>query len=335
MKKIIIYIVTTLSLIALAFYLGWFVRDAYFPKLYRPQFIRENGFNFIKPLILCDANPERKYPEISKLENDIKTVITSQQKSGTINDASVFFLDFKTGGRFDINKDSTFNPASLAKLSVMIAYYKMAENNPELLDEKIKVTYDANHDYNNIQEIKPDQFAENGKTYTVRELIKLMINDSDNNSYYALLNFVDPNVLKKIFNDLQIPDLVIQDPNSLNNITSNEISYLFRVLYGSTYLSRESSEEIMQMMTESHYKAGIASGVNPDVKIANKYGLLALKENGAIIQRELHDCGIIYDPNHPYLLCIMTKSNSSISQIEDMMKTISSKTYQTITAQPQ
>ena len=51
--------------------------------------------------------------------------------------------------------------------------------------------------------------------------------------------------------------------------------------------------------------------------------------DGPSQQGELHDCGIVYYPNQPYLLCVMTKSKSvDITPVERTIAQISSIAYQ-------
>jgi hypothetical protein len=44
---------------------------------------------------------------------------------------------------------------------------------------------------------------------------------------------------------------------------------------------------------------------------------------------EFHDCGIVYYPNHPYHLCVMTKG-PDLNALKKMVKGISQITYQEV-----
>jgi hypothetical protein len=43
--------------------------------------------------------------------------------------------------------------------------------------------------------------------------------------------------------------------------------------------------------------------------------------------RELHDCGIVYLPDNPYLLCVMTKGND-FAKMEKIIEEISRLSYE-------
>lgn len=44
---------------------------------------------------------------------------------------------------------------------------------------------------------------------------------------------------------------------------------------------------------------------------------------------ELHDCGIIYYPNNPYVLCVMTRGDS-MEELKKIISTISLMTYKEV-----
>jgi beta-lactamase class A len=49
---------------------------------------------------------------------------------------SIYYRDFKNGPWILINGEETFTPASLLKVPIMIALYKLAETNPAILTEE-------------------------------------------------------------------------------------------------------------------------------------------------------------------------------------------------------
>jgi hypothetical protein len=108
-------------------------------------------------------------------------------------------------------------------------------------------------------------------------------------------------------------------------------SMIFRVLFGSTYLSERYSEKALQLLSQAKYTTGIVAGVPSGVVVAHKYGIMAVPVASAITPDYLHDCGVVYFPNHPYLLCIMTKGQNLVAQ-QDSVKDISALTYQWLDA---
>ena len=112
----------------------------------------------------------------------------------------------------------------------------------------------------------------------------------------------------------------------------DEYALVFRVLFGSTYLSERYSEKALQLLSQANYADGIVAGVPSSFTVAHKYGVLVEPGNAIpAITTELHDCGIIYYPKHPYILCVMTKGNSVAKQ-QRSIEDISSVTYKWLDA---
>ncbi|MFI5205847.1 MAG: serine hydrolase, partial [Candidatus Paceibacterales bacterium] len=159
-KKFIIMfaLVAFLVLIAIAvsFWCGWIIRDRFFPKPpYVPTILRLSHYTFTKPLLICDTKPERALPELKSLESNLNRFIKVQEAAKNVDTVSVYFQDFKTDGRIDINKDETFDPASLTKIPIMIAILKLSETSPDFLSKQIK--YVGKDDFNIGQEIQPKE----------------------------------------------------------------------------------------------------------------------------------------------------------------------------------
>ncbi|KKR28075.1 MAG: Beta-lactamase class A-like protein [candidate division CPR2 bacterium GW2011_GWD2_39_7] len=259
------------------------------------------------------------------LENKIKQLVDKEVESGNVNTASVFFRDIKSGNQININPKEKFYPASLHKIPVMIAYFKLARTDPKILDKKIMVSFEE--DTNSVQGIKPKDYAKNGRTYSVQELIEKMIKHSDNNAAYALTYNIDQNLLDQTFKDLKIP---YPTSEVADYISASDFSYFFRVLYNATYLKRDLSERALNILSEVDYKEGLVAGVPKDVPVAHKYGLGGNIDRSNSVYNELHDCGIVYHPREPYFLCVMTKSISDTPIIESTIKSISSEVYKEV-----
>lgn len=317
-----------LALMLLAFGGGWFIKGkATKENACISSPLRLEDFKFVKPLLICDTNSEKDYPQLKPLADALGTIIQNGKNAKNVDTVSVYFQDFKTDGRIDINKDEEFHAASMEKVSIMLAFYRLAESDPNILSQIVKD--ELTNDGNFGQEIKPNDYAKTGETYTVEELIEKMIKYSDNNSKTLLLSLISPSLIEELYKDIGVPlQLNAQQPENFDYITTRDISYFFRILYNSTYLTNDLSEKAMTILSEVDYKKGLVAGVPEGVAVAHKFGLENIEAGGVIVERELHDCGVIYHPQNPYLLCIMTKSSSGISNIEDTIGNISAAVYQ-------
>jgi len=145
-----------------------------------------------------------------------------------------------------------------------------------------------------------------------------MIINSDNDALAMLDDSFWDNESNKVQKDLGVE---VSDGNSTDDfITVKGYASLFRILFNASYLSRDNSEKALKMLSGVEFKKGIVAGVPPEIVVSHKYGERQLCDIS-----QLHDCGIVYYPNHPYLLCIMTRGsdyNKLASVIKDISKTI-------------
>ena len=82
---------------------------------------------------------------------------------------------------------------------------------------------------------------------------------------------------------------------------------IFRILFNSNFLGRGMSEYALELLTRSYFQAGIRRFIPEEVIIASKFGFND-DHGDQPHSAELHECGIIYQPDAPYVLCVMTKS---------------------------
>lgn len=261
--------------------------------------LSERGLQHITPLLDCEMSRDYvKDSELRPFEVKVEDFIKNVESRKWGDDITVYFRDLKNGPWFNIGKTKEFYPASLLKVPQMIAVLKEADSNPAILKKKI--------DYNNpeLKSVQNTDVADKlvfGKSYTVEDLLKRMIVYSDNVSAILLEDATNPVDLRKTYDDLGIPDPYYLNDQSGYMISPELYSSFFRVLFNASYLSKEMSEKALRYLIDTDYKKGLVAGVPPNIEVAHKFGLR--KINGV---KQLHDCGIIYYPNHPYLLCVMT-----------------------------
>jgi len=278
------------------------------------------NYKFINPLLECDISSISQDKNLSSLKESIEFIINQKVNNNKITFASIYYRDLNNGPWFGINEKEYFSPASLIKVPVMIAYFKETEEDPTILAKKILNT--KAFDYSQ-QNITPAQFLEQDKEYTIEDLINRMIIYSDNAAYELLLDNIDNTKIYKVYKDLDVDiSKAQQDPNG-NIITVKDYSSFFRILFNSSYLDEENSEKALNLLSKSQYYKGLVAGVPENITIAHKFGerqFLPSKE------KQLHDCGIVYLPGKPYLLCVMSRS-AEFDQAASFIKQVSKAVY--------
>jgi beta-lactamase class A len=328
------YLVLALTLL-LGFSLG-FLSKEFFDKKSDLRFveIRQTGYEFVNPLLDCEqARDELESPQLRPFRQSVVNFIQRDLDKKWANEVSVYFRELNDGRTFSIGKTEEYFPASLMKVPIMMSLLKEAEANPQIL--KHGITYNK-AELKTIQNDIP-KTLELGKTYSVDELLSRMIIYSDNISTNLLENFVKINDLEKTFTDLgmQDPYRGVDQSRMVGTSTKYMISAetyasFFRVLFNASYLSRPLSEKALSLLAQSDFKEGLVAGVPAGIKVAHKYGIRTTGAQGEI--KQMHDCGIVYYPDQPYLLCIMT-SGKSYAYLDDAIKEISRIIYQEIDRQ--
>ncbi|MBI5126760.1 MAG: serine hydrolase [Candidatus Taylorbacteria bacterium] len=315
-------IIFSILFLCLLFSAGWLTGTWYdnyvVHTLTQDTPVRENSpdFKYINPLLFVD-NSREDFPEYSSLEEEIENYTKKAIAVGDAKKISVYFRDLNSSHWGGVNKDELYAPSSMLKVAVLLSYLKLSEKNPDTLSKNI--LYQRKDTYG---EYYTPKYLTNGNHSTL-ELLQNMIIESDNSAMSALVALHQDEIIK-LYQDLQLPDLL----ESADDFMSVEdYSYIFRALYNSTYLKRNFSEQALKLLTYTKFDKGIVAGVSASTTIAHKFGEHTLTDTtGKIIERQLHDCGIIYYPQKPYLLCVMTKGED-FKNLETVIAKISEMVF--------
>jgi beta-lactamase class A len=279
--------------------------------------VRLKSDRLIQPLLLSDVRNESTM--YSTLKKDVVELIRDRMKEGKVKDVSVYTRDLRTGAWMSVNPDLKYNPSSILKVIILIAYLKKAEAEPGYLNQRAE--YIGKDFKTPEQNIRSGGISDGGK-YTYKELLEYMIVNSDNKANMLLNKNVDPEFANRVFTDLGFD---APDKNATNlAMTTSELSRFFRVLFNASYLNKENSEYALELLSKSEFKDGIRAGVPSDVITAHKFGEKSYP--GTNVQ-ELHELGIVYNKNAPFLISIMTRGNSIDNQ-KDIIRDITEITYQ-------
>lgn len=314
-NNILTFIVVPLLLVGIGWQAHKWYQNHY--EAHDPRRVRQAGFRFISPLLdveLPEGYSVRNEPIPFKYK--IKNYVNQQVKSGTVKEMSVYFRDLSDGPWFGINEKLKFDPASMMKVPIMIAWLKRAEKDPSVLQQSF--VFDENRYQDVPQNIKPAKSLTSGAQYTVEDLLRYMLNYSDNRATWLLYRNMDSNELNHVLDSMD----VTSDPSDVSNATSvHGYSGFFRILYNASFLNREMSEKALQLLSLQDFPQGIAAGVPKDIPVAAKYG-----EKVQGTDKQLHEFGIVYHPKGPYILGIMTRGYDLAVQTE-ILKSVSSMIY--------
>ena len=271
----------------------------------------QTNFTFLKPSNIAIIDDEDYHKELVNFKNAVEAYCKSAKNDKSIDQVSFYFRDFTNGQWFGVNEMEKFIPASLTKVPIMIAVFQKAEKDPSYLQKKLvfegSFTSRYLKEHPEIDDVRT--VMEEKMSYSVEELVNLMITKSDNEAAMMLYDDFGQkhwNALQKTLGN----GAPIAAPLSENIITVKSYSSFFRILYNSSLLSKEYSEKALEILSRSEYDKGIRQAFRSDIKMCHKYGErdTAVSANKIEIQ-QLHHAGIIYYPGKTFFLCIMTKGS--------------------------
>ena len=277
-----------------------------------PQAVRRAGYDLIRPLMYVETPCQSA--RLEPLRKALEAVIEDFKSDGSLTDASVYLRDMERSEWIFVNEKLRFQPSSLIKVPVMMAYLRMAERDPGLLDRPFVAQLPAS--------AKPPRqtFATKsikfGQTYTLRELLRYVIAYSDNNATAIINDRVDIPTAERVFTDLGLPkpDL-LSGPNF--HMSAKDYAVFLRAIFNATYLSEKDSEFAANLMSQCDFEQGFRSGFPDGTKIFHKFG-----EGGNRAQHELHEAGVVYLDGSPYVLVVMTRGKV-VAKLPEVIKSVS------------
>ncbi|MEK7646377.1 MAG: serine hydrolase [Patescibacteria group bacterium] len=284
---------------------------------------RENPLesSFTNPLLECSFGQDYIAQNTIRPSKEVlEKVITEKVASRDITHASVYYRDLNNGPWLGINEKENFFPASLMKVPLAMYFYKRSEEIPGLLDSIIP----PNKDLQTIdfeQHFKPSQSIDLTKAHTIRKLLEASIKHSDNKAAEALVFATEKDGFRKLLEDLHLSLPQSSDADFMN---VRDYATFFRVLFNASYLSKHNSEELLSTLSETEFDKGITKYLPRDTVVSHKFGERYSDSSNI---KQFHDCGIVYLPYHPYLICIMTRG-TDMDKASDVASLLSKVVYQ-------
>lgn len=284
-----------------------------------PSELRRGEGVYTNELLECEIGRELISSSKNDFTSKLQEFLAEERLSKNISDVAVYYRDLNNGPISGFGHNDLFIPASLLKVPLLISYLKWSEEFPSVMDETFVYTNENTFDLL----VQPETSLVQGATYTTEELFEHMIIRSDNQAAFLLHERLPIVYQKKLYTLLGVDEGLIFDPSA--TLSVKQYSIFFRILFNSSFLSQEHSEYALSLLTQTEFSDGLRAGVPTEIPIAHKFGVRNINDT----TQQLHDCGIVYYPKHPYLLCIMTRG-SEIEVLTKIIQDISGFVYETI-----
>lgn len=208
--------------------------------------------------------------------------------------------NFKTGYSFDYNHNIKVPSASIIKLPIMAMAMQQHKANILSLSDRITIREEDRVPFSIIT------MLDNSNTYTIRDLITLMIVQSDNTATNVLIDLLGIDNINKYITELGLCSTILgrkmmdfdARAKGLDNFTtSGDMAHFLEQLYYNKIVDSEYSGIMLDIMKMQLDRTMLYYDIPDQVITAHKTGEL---------HNINHDVGIFYTDNGDYSFCMLT-----------------------------
>lgn len=264
--------------------------------LLAPEHLCIESYAHLSDSVHCQLRYVIDKKSYASLEAKLKEEIQGEIASGRISSASLYFRDLERGPVFGIDEDQSLYPASLLGITLILAYYDIAQSYPEVMQELVP---------------SPDE-----KQATVRDELLKLAKENDREAYMRLREHLSTLQGGDEYLLQQASELGLRSDTAGSiepAISTKSYSSILHSLFFARLFPASVSDEILELLNDELPKKGIAAALPDSVRVVHRIGIPERMFDGIL---RIHDCGIVYYPGNPYSLCIVVAGKSE----EDMLR---------------
>lgn len=220
------------------------------------------------------------------------------------SNVAFYVEDLNSGAWSGYRERDEFYPASLLKVPVAIGVMKKIDNG----DWSLKKTIALRAEYRDKRFGKLWK-EEEGKEIEIETLLEQMLGESDNTATNMLFKNLTTNERDEVYYHIGIsnPEMIEKESGEIifKKITARNLATFFRALYNATYLTRESSNYLLELLAGTKRDILFSTQIPDSVKVSHKSAVFT---DNPDLPKNFHDCGITFFSDHPYLYCLMTEN---------------------------
>lgn len=262
---------------------------------------------------------------MKRLQEKIEALVESS--TGTW---SVAVEDINEGTSFSLNGDSAVYAASLIKVPIMATVFAAAEDGVIRLGNRLPLQSEDRVGGSGVL-----QFMSPGIELSIRDLVTLMIIQSDNTATNILIDAIGLGKVQSVMNGLGMErseihhKLMIAQANRTNNndITASDVNALLTRIARGKCISFYASEQMIRIMKQQQLSNGLIGdlpakgssivGAIPDWEFAGKTGN---------VDGITHECGLLYVQGRCIAITVLSKGCSD-EEAREMIAQIGSEVY--------
>lgn len=228
--------------------------------------------------------------------NEVIQKCTSKYKI----DCALVVKNLKTGESFKLNENKVIPSASIIKVFIMGEIFNKISKGEMSLGQEVSINRDDMVPYSILS------LMDNGHSFTIRELITLMIAQSENTATNVIIDKVGMESVNTFikscgfkYTELQrkMIDMKALKEGKNNFTTAQETAEYLELLYNGKIINKEYSEIMINIMKKQLDNSAIRRYLKDQVPIAHKTGeVWGVK----------HDVGIFFANKCDYIFSLLT-----------------------------
>ena len=236
----------------------------------------------------------------------------------------IVIKDLDRGWEIDFNKDKLVPSASLVKVPIMLSCFYAAQNGRISLKDTISLKALDKVGGSEILRNKPA-----GSVFTVEELFKPMITQSDNSAANLLIDFLGFDTLNAFFKKIglkntniarKMMDFEERREGKENYTTAEDMAYLLGTLYYKTFLNKDISERCLALLKQQK--------INDRIPREIPYAGRSIAHKTGLEKYVCHDIGIVFTQKGDFLICVLVKhEDKHARQAKRLISEIALLTY--------
>jgi len=174
----------------------------------------------------------------------------------------IYFNYLNNASWIGLNEKDMFFAASTVKVPLAMSIYKMAEQGKLTMSASYSLSQlDLDAAFGDLYKVGAD------KTFTIEDLMKFMLEQSDDTAMNALYDVLKLNGLSDPFSDVYdsmgwVYYADMGTTPSYMNINLETLSNMFIALYNATYINPDDSAKVLEHLDNSPFNNQIVAGVN-------------------------------------------------------------------------
>jgi len=242
---------------------------------------------------------DSKPPPLKRTNSQLLGEVIQSSLSGTHGEYGILVQNLKTNEFYTSNEHTEFYSASLYKLWVMLTVFEQI--NLGILSKDTILSQDVavlNKKFNIGSESA--ELTEGTIKISIEEALKKMIVISDNYSALLLTEKVKLTTIDSVLKKNGLFESELGKKDKPPTTTPYDMGLFFEKLYSGQLADKKTTDEMIGLLKAQRLNDKIPKYLPDDIIVAHKTGEL---------DEYSHDAGIIYTPEHDYILIILTKSD--------------------------